>query len=710
MAEYQNQISVAFAPSYFESLKKLPFNAMKDANNLLQKLMVDPTAIGLNLETFNAPDPHLRSVRVNGSYRAIVRIPSPEAKNVYTLLWVDAHDDAYDWARKRRIVVNPANNVVEMYKAIEKDEIDNLIPKQIGSVKLFEALTDNDLDRLNIRSELWFVIRAVETQGDFDKAKPFLPQRVYESLAYVLHGFPLEEVIVLAQECESASVVIDSVEEAISSAQNRNDFHCIELPASEEQLSILLGKTLPEWRLFLHPFQQKIVDKDYDGPTRILGGAGTGKTVVAMHRAKRLAEEKLHQGKILFTTFTVNLAEDIRASLKEMCSPDVYRNIEVVNLDKWIFDYLKSNGFSERVIYGDDVIAIWERAVKAVKPDLQLPAAFYASEYERIILENRIESFEGYKSVKRTGRGINLNRAQKQAVWEVIDTYQSLCKRERIMDMAIAMHQVTLQLENGASKELYQSVIVDEAQDFGAVAYKLIRSLAGPEHSNDLFIVGDAHQRIYGRPVVLKNCGINIAGRGGILKLNYRSTEEIRRFACSIIKDIAIDDMDDGIDDQKHYISLNPGTPPEIKGYKTLNEEMTAIVDMLNRWTALKIEPSSICVTARTNKQVDFIRNALSKNGIKAYEIKAGKSEDQEMSGVRVGTMHRIKGLEFDNVIIAGINSSSMPLQAALDSAIDPVHKNELICAEKELLYVAATRARKLLVVTYCGEKSIFIG
>lgn len=709
MAVFKNRASVSFADSFFEGMRKLPFNALKDTNNLIQKFMNDPTSRGLNFETFNAPDPHLRSLRVNGAYRAIVRIPSEDAKNVYTLLWVDAHDAAYDWGKRRRIVINPMNNVVEMFNAIDKDEVVEVFPQATEENKLFDCLEDQDLERLFIRSDYWFLIRAIGGQEDFEKAKQFFPERVYETLAYIAYGFPIEEVIEIVNDNGIKVEGSISIEEAIIADTNRDKFYHADNVADDGELRALLDMSLPEWRMFLHPLQQKFVETDYSGPVRILGGAGTGKTVVAIHRAKRLADQAGKNTKVLYTTFTINLAEDIKASLKEMCTPECFSRIEVINLDKWVYDYCHSNGHQEKIVYGDDVATLWEKALKDQSNEMKLPMGFYMSEYERVILENRVESFDQYKGVKRTGRGTNLNRAQKQAVWEAVESYRRICTDNHVMDMPSAMNRIATELEKEGHQGHYQSILVDEAQDFGALAYRLLRALAGPEHQNDLFIVGDAHQRIYGKQVVFKNCGINIAGRSGILKLNYRSTEEIRKFACAIISDVEVDDMDDGIDDQKHYVSLNRGVPPEIGEFKNVQDENAAIQDYLRKWAALKVDPKSICITARTNKQIDIIRNDLVKNGVKLYEIKQAKGEDQELDVVRIATMHRVKGLEFDNVIIAGANKGVLPLQSAINSAIDAVHKNELITSEKEIVYVAATRARKVLVITCSGKLSELI-
>ncbi len=469
--------------------------------------------------------------------------------------------------------------------------------------------------------------------------------------------------------------------------------------------------TITEWRIFLHPKQKEIVTKTYSGPACILGGAGTGKTVVAMHRAKWLAEniDAKQNTKILFTTFTSNLADDIRENLKILCSSVDFRKIEVVNLDKWVKDFLTKNRVNERLIFGDEVKKHWEKAIQNTILSGDYPIEFYIDEYEKVILANEINHFDDYKSSSRVGRGIPLNRSQKLEVWNVIEKYKILLANTKTIDGSTAMIRAKEIIALSNEQLPYTSIIVDEGQDFGDAAYRLIRTIAGIEHANDIFIVGDAHQRIYGKKVVLKNCGINTAGRSGILKINYRTTEEIRKFANNLIKGMIIDDFNDGIDEGKGYISFLHGKEPETLNFKLVNNQYAAIVDYIKKWIAVGILPKSICIVARMNKQVDDIRRFLQQSGINIYEIKTSKTDKQDMEGIRIATMHRVKGLEFDCVLIADVNNGIVPLEKVLNTAIDNISRKELLDVERLLFYVAATRAKKELVVMSYGNPSTFI-
>lgn len=709
MSEFQNRVTIAYADTFFEARKRLPNTILPDLFNFIEKFSNDPTARGLNYEKLASIDACLRSARVNGSYRAIIRIPNENAKNVYTLLWVDAHDAAYDWASRKKISVNPLTNVVEIYDVISKEEVAEKIPNYSNELKLFDCISDKEFEQINMPLDTLFIIRAIQKEEDLGKVKGFLPVDAFENLSYLAAGFSFDEVVQMHTE----NTIVGSgekktFEQAVSDSKNKKQFYVVDSAEGSEELRQILGTSLDEWRIFLHPLQRSVAEMSCSGPARILGGAGTGKTIVAMHRAKWLAETVFNQqgDKILFTTFTSNLAGDIATYLKKMCRPEIYRRIEVINLDKWISDFLSQNRIQEKLIFGDAVKEMWEKAIANCGNDLELPITFYIEEYEKVVLANELTSFDAYRFINRAGRGIALNRAQKNNVWSVIDAYMTLLKNTKTLDGPSAALRAKDIISNSNSTVTYKAVIVDEGQDFGASSFKLIRAIAGAEHENDLFIVGDAHQRIYGKKVVLKDCGINTIGRSGTLKINYRTTEEIRRFAQNIIKGIPVDDLDDGIDEGKGYLSFTHGKEPEVLNFKCVKEENEGIYGNIRRWTALNIESNSICIVTRTNKQLEVIRKFLHEKDIDLYEIKNTKTEDRSISGVRISTMHRVKGLEFDCVLIAGVNDDVVPLNTLLSAATDSVNRKELYDAERSLLYVAVTRAKKELVISSFGKAS----
>lgn len=711
MSIFQNRASVAYSKCYFDALRRLPLNVMKDVNNFLEKFTFDPASKGLNYEKIQCIDGTLRSARVNKAYRAIIRIPQESMPNVYTLLWVDSHDEAYEWAAKKRLTVNPVTNAIEIFDVMEKSpEVELPIPVQSESKFLFTALTDEHLKTFGVPENLFFVMRRIKNNDELTQIQCFLPEGAFEALSFVAEGISLSEVLELAMDGKTSSGKSLSFEEAVLDQRNADKFYVVD-PDDQEGLAKAISGGLESWRIFLHPSQRTIAERNFNGPARVTGGAGTGKTVVAMHRAKWLAENVCTApgDKILFTTFTKNLADDISKSLKKLCSPSQLAKIEVINLDKWISNRIHSFGIKRKLIFGDELKNLWIRAIKEAGITMDLTVHFYMEEYEKVILANEIDSFDDYQQVKRVGRGTALNRNQKQDVWKVIDNYINLLKASNAMDIGTASMVLRKKIVEKGSEALYRSIIIDEGQDFGEASYKLIRAVAGPERDNDIFIVGDAHQRIYGKKVVLKQCGIDTIGRSGSLKINYRTTDEIQNFALSILGGTPVDDLDGGIDEGKGYLSLLHGPRPRIITQKSQQEEHSTVMELIREWSASGIELKQICIVARTAKLLENVKQYLAGNGISTYEIKNTNVEDEMMAGVRIATMHRVKGLEFDCVIVIDVNEGIVPLDSMMQTASDAIHRKDLEYAERSLLYVAITRAKKDVVVLTSGNKSMIL-
>jgi superfamily I DNA/RNA helicase len=255
----------------------------------------------------------------------------------------------------------------------------------------------------------------------------------------------------------------------------------------------------------------------------------------------------------------------------------------------------------------------------------------------------------------------------------------------------------------------YKSIIVDEAQDMGTQAFLLLRAMVR-EGKNDLFIVGDAHQRIYKHKVILGQCGIKIIGRSKKLLINYRTTEETRKWAVGLLKNISVDDLDGGIDDNKKYKSLLHGHEPQVKKFDSFQDEVNFIVSYLENLKQTDNSLKAVCLVARTNELVNQYESTLQNKGIITYRLSRNEPDDRRKDGVRLGTMHRVKGLEFDYIIISAVNKSYVPLNLSELNSADPSIKKQAEIRERALLYVSATRAKKGVLVTCFGEPSEFLG
>ena len=693
------QIKVALSSDFLTAFSKLPRNIQGKTTEFINKFRNNPTSPGINYEKVNnAFDKKICSVRVDDAYRAIVA--REQETGVYLLLWVDHHDEAYDWAMHKRCEVNPKTGAVQIFE-VQTTQIEQT---ELFGQSLFHNISDEQLLTLGVPEILLDFIKSFTDKESFYRAENSLPHDVFEYLSWLVEGIPVEEVLEYAKDDKGSDKVAKSISEALELPVSLKSYVVVE---GEEELRKIMAEPLEKWRVFLHPTQRKIVTKNYSGAARVLGGAGTGKTVVAMHRAKYLAAKLNSNEKILFTTFTANLAADIRENIRKICTVEELRKIEVINLDAWVNNYYKESDFSAQIEY-DGILEYWEKAMAVADVDLQFEASFYEEEWNRVAIAQEALTLEKYCKASRNGRGTRLDRKKRMLIWKVFNAYQNLLKDNRVRDINTAIYESTKLLESKKGAPHYAHVIVDEGQDLSDNAFRLLRALAGAEHANDLFIVGDSHQRIYRNKPTLSKCGINVRGRSSILKINYRTTEEIRKYAFALLKGISFDDLDDGFDSGERCQSLTHGEKPIVKSFRSTNKELEFVLEEIKKLQNAGVTLSNICLVARTKKLVDDYAKNLANAGIKTYAIKRNKKDDRSRDGLRVATMHRVKGLEFQYVFIVAANNGIIPLKSAINKT-DAVSMAETIASEKCLLYVSMTRAQKAVYVSSYGKKSDFL-
>ena len=691
---------VAISADFLNAFAALPRQIQGKVTEFMNKFRNDPTSPGINYEKLNAcQDKKICSVRIDDTYRGIV-VRQPET-GVYLLLWVDHHDEAYAWAKNKKCEVNPKTGAIQIYDMIVTPQV---IPAA-QDFMLFSEVSDKDLIELGLPEDMLSFVRGIGDAEDFYGKKSSFPADAFETLSWLVEGFPLAEVKALAKEEQEARKVSDSLADALDSPETLKSFVVVE---GEEELRRIMAEPLEKWRVFLHPTQRKIVNKNYSGAARALGGAGTGKTVVAMHRAKHLASGLKDKERILFTTYTANLASDIRDNLRKICTLDELRRIDVINLDAWVAQFLREHGYSAEIVYDDTVTKLWEDAVAADDFSGEFPVSFYEEEYNRIVVAQEAFSLEKYIKASRTGRGTRLDRKKRMQIWKVFEAYQNMMKEQKVRDINTAMYECRLLLSKSTSETRYKHVIVDEGQDLSMNGFRLLRAIAGDEHDNDIFIVGDAHQRIYKNKAVLSKCGINVRGRSSILRINYRTTEEIRKSAFALLNGISFDDLDDDFDTGDRCQSLTHGKAPQVLRFNNANEEFDAVLKEIKRLIDSGVSAKNICVVARTHKLLDDYISQFTSNGLRCYEIRGNKADDRGLDGIRVATMHRVKGLEFQYIFIVAANKRIIPLASAIDHT-DSVSEQETMTAEKCLLYVALTRAQKGAYISSYGQISEFL-
>ncbi len=712
MTALANKFRVAIFDQFLEAFAQIPRAQQKKVNSFVRKFRADPTAASINYEKIKTfADPNLRTVRIDQAYRAIVL--APEKGNVYVLLWVDHHDRAMAWAENKRVQIHPETGSLQVLSAepVPAPEPASAPPTATKKTKapppppaLFAAFGDADLVGVGLPEALLPNVRALTTVEELDALRPSLPPEAYEGLYFLSSGESLADVReALGLDARKGRVDTEDFVAALETEATKRSFAVVEDDAA---LAAMLEAPLEKWRVFLHPSQRKLVEQSTNGPMRVLGGAGTGKTVVVMHRAAWLAEHVFTRpsDRILLTTFTRNLAADIAENMRKICSTEAYKRIEVVHLDQWVSNFLRGQGYEYEIGYfgsRDRLEPHW-RAALSRAPEGAFPETFYREEWEDVVQAQACMTEDDYFKASRAGRGVRLNRAQRKAVWPVFAEYRTLLEEHRLKESVDAMRDAAGLLDRGKATVSYQAILVDEAQDMSTTAFTLLRRLIPTERENDIFIVGDGHQRIYRRKVTLGQAGINVRGRRGRrLKLNYRTTDEIRRYALATLEGVAVDDLDGGADTAQGYKSLMHGDPPRVAICPTFEAEVDAIVEYVKAGAV-----DQTCLVARTNALLEQYEAALEARGVKTYRVRRSEAEDRTAPGLRLATMHRVKGLEFNRMVIAGVNDGIIPLQDAIEGSEDAAVREDNELHERALLYVALTRAKTAVLLTCHGTPS----
>jgi superfamily I DNA/RNA helicase/mRNA-degrading endonuclease RelE of RelBE toxin-antitoxin system len=705
-------IQIAISQDFLTAILRLPKAQQKKVNQFVNKFRSDPLSTAINYEKINdAANSDMRSVRIDQAYRGIIL--KPQQGNVYILLWVDHHDEAYAWARRHHCKIHPKTGAIQLYATEVDDSLneeieENRLVSNKNKTLLFQNYSPEQLINVGLPKEFVQKIKQLNNIQQLESFRSRLPNDAFEALYFLADGIPYEEVLDNYSSSDDGDFDTEDFVAALAREGSKRRFVIVD----DESLIQMLNAPLEKWRVFLHPSQRKLVEKDWNGPVRVLGGAGTGKTVTAIHRAKWLASNLAREGnkKILFTTFTKNLASDITTHLEQICTEDELALIEIINIDSWVHKFLKRNNYNYDVAYPGDSnikrVGCWKKALNHKSPELDLDNHFYEDEWKLVVQEQNIKTKADYLKVKRNGRGTRLNRRERVLVWPVFEAYIEQLKVNGIKEMPDAIRDCISIIDTKKIKLGYSSVIVDEGQDIGSQSYELIRRIV-PSGQNDIFIVGDGHQRIYRNKVVLGQCGIHVVGRSRKLRVNYRTTEETKRLAVSVLNKMSVDDLDNGQDSVQGYVSLMHGDFPEIITLESFEEETKAVIERIRQLEAAGADLKDICIVARTKYIRDAFGSALNKAGIKTLEIRANDVDERTIEGVRLSTMHRVKGLEFQNVFIVGCDDQSVPLVNF--SSKDPVELREHEMIERALLHVAMTRAIRSLTITCHGKLTHFL-
>lgn len=682
--------------------------------DFIVKLQERPDAPGLDLKRpAGVADPRVMTARVTDFWRAVL-IELPESHG-FILVAVKPHDDAYTYATRLRFGVNEVTGALELVDQATLDEaVTRASAEQLRrptAEPILRGVRSRDLVRFGVAKEIAKQLAEVTDQDQFLAIATALPAVQGNAVADLAAGRSPDDVWADLVQVAVPDVDASDIEGALDRPLSRLTFTD---GRNVDELRAVLEGDFKAWRVWLHPLQRTLAYHDgWRGPFRVTGGAGTGKTVTAVHRAKHLAR-RLNQDapdvKVLVTTFTKNLAHAIETQLVELAGTAVRSRADVLNIDALTQRILARHKHGDRrtKLCSDDapeITAAWDAARVVTAQPWQVD--FLQSEWSQVVLAQGISDRDGYLRASRSGRGRRLSRPQRAELWNVFERFTQLLTAQNLMTFTQAASQAAAAAMTIGAGELgavrYRHAIIDEAQDLHPAHWRLLRAVVSPGE-DDLFIVGDAHQRIYGREVVLSRLGIETRGRSRRLTVNYRTSREILRWSLGITHDQAVDDLEGEEETLAGARSEFRGPEPLARSFQTGAQEKAALASILREWHKDGISWSQMAVMARQRRLVDDLVATLDHMSVPAAKVEASTEEDALGDEVRVMTMHRAKGLEFRAVAVVGASNKDLPPPAI--KQLEGEERDMAWRRERNLLYVSSSRARERLYVSWVGKPS----
>ncbi|MEU3860380.1 UvrD-helicase domain-containing protein [Streptomyces sp. NPDC028722] len=667
---------------------------------------------GIHLESVvSSRDPRMRTIRVDDGLRIVLLAPD-DGSGIFVFMHALPHDKAYAWAKRRLFTVNAVTLCLEVRDMTAMEQITPLFAQEAAAAPelLFAKWSDSVLRDLGVDDVTLRAARTIIGKAQLEAFGSLMPEDQFEALWLLTEGFEPDDIyrdLVTARKSAPADAVEakDDLAAAVTRTRSR-----IALVTGPDELADILTKPFDAWRVFLHPAQRRIAYRpSYAGPAQIIGGPGTGKTVVALHRVKYLLSRS-PDSRILLTTYTSALARSLRDSLALLLDHNqaLIGRVTVTTVDALAQRTVRDLHGSPGTALGDkDERARWQKLARAL--ELPWSEAFLAQEYRHVVLAQDLRTPKEYEDCLRRGRGSALPRERRDIVWKAITRFEDDLNRDHACTWLQLCAQAARLLRDKPGQGLsYDHVVVDEAQDLHPAQWRLLRALV-TEGPDDLFLTGDPHQRIYDARVSLRSLGIEVSARSSRLRINYRSTEEILRWSRALLDGEPVADLTgDDEDNLAGYRSLLHGAKPVSEGHPTELAEAEAVVRRVQDWVEAGVDPSEIAVCARFRTRLTALADKLSAAGLPVIRVKDGEAADAV--GVRVSTLHSLKGLEFRCVAVTGVSASAFPFAPAVTPVeVDRLQHATDMAAERCLLFVACTRAREALYVSYGGRPSEFL-
>ena len=670
------------ADSFQAALRRLTAPEQKAVKETVFDLQMNPAAPGLQFHRVDkSKDANFWSMRVNRDIRLIVH----KTDDSLLVCYVDHHDDAYAWAERRRIETHPktgAAQIVEVRERIQEIVVQRAVeaPVETTPTTLFGDLSEDELLGYGVPLD-WIADVKAATDASILDLVSHLPNEAAEALLGIAVG-----------EKPAAAIVTDGAHPfEHPDAQRR--FHVAE---DAEELRLALDYPWDQWTVFLHPSQREIVDRTFDGPARVSGSAGTGKTVVAIHRAARILKHE-PQSRLLLSTFTLPLANALENKLRILIGEDTSIVPRTTVLP---FKGVASDLFT--LAFGHHPKAASDQQVRGALRTAMTETAltgftlrFLVSEWLNVVDAWQIEDLHAYDNAPRLGRKRRPGAKQRERLWPVFERARDILAAQGVLTWPSIFGRVAGHFSARAEKPFTHAVI-DEAQDLGVAELRMMAAIV-PPGEDTLFFAGDLAQRIFQEAFSWKELGIDIRGRALTLKVNYRTSHQIRQAADRLLPKTA-QDVDGNEQDRRGTVSAFEGPDPEILNWATQGDEIAGIADWIGRTIADRIAPSEIGLFVRTNEQLSRARAAVKAAGHTQLELSERLEEPK--GRIAIGTMQLSKGLEYKAIAVMACDDSILPLQERMEAVADEVELDEVYETERNLFYVASTRARDRLAVS----------
>ncbi len=680
------------ADTFIDSLARLTDQEQKAVKTTAFDLQMNPANPGMQFHKLDrARDPNFCPVRVSRDIRLILH----KSKNSLLLCYVDHHDDAYRWAERRKLETHPktgAAQLVEIRETVKEIAIPTYVVEEkpvSPKPHLFTDVPEDDLLSYGVPIEWLDDVR----QADEDTLL---------ELAYHLPGEAAEALLELAtggMPQVAQPIALDADPFGHPDAQRR--FRVME---DVEELKRALDYPWEKWTIFLHPDQQQIVEGDYNGPARVSGSAGTGKTIVALHRAVYLARSN-PDARVLLTTFSETLANSLRTKLRRLISnePRLGERLEVHAMNaigKRLYEMVSG---SPKIASPEDIRHLLSETAEKVE-DHKFNPRFLATEWEQVVDAWQLEDWESYRDVLRLGRKTRLPESRRKILWSIFEHVRYNLKSQGLITSSELFSRLASHY-SGGKRSPFDVIVVDESQDISVAQLRFLAAL-GVTRPNGLFFAGDLGQRIFQQPYSWKALGVDVRGRSCTLRINYRTSHQIRKQADRLLGP-EISDVDGITEKRTGTISVFNGPVPEIHILESLENEIEAVNQWLLYRTGEGIKPHEIGVFVRSVDEIDRACEALQATGLSYSTL----DEDMETNRGKVSlcTMHLAKGLEFRAVVVMACDDEVIPLQARIETVVDEADLEEVYNTERHLLYVACTRARDHLLVTSVEPASEFL-